>query len=160
MRGSSRRPASPQTPIVGSPFRRSSGTSLLAVEGRGEVDEVRLGPLGSGYRDVLVPGRAVCRFWQAPREKPLELPPLVPPEGDGYMPLYCAAQWIASKGGTVIFDPEDEANWRPTYAALVDAIASDRVRVVGTRNGTRERFPDLISPDARSTIPLPARRWK
>jgi hypothetical protein len=74
-------------------------------------------------------------------ERPLGLPPLVPPEGDGYMPLYCAAQWIASKGGVVTFNPEDEANWRPAFAALLDAIASDRVRVVGTRDGAREQVP-------------------
>ena len=35
-----------------------------------------------------------------------KLPPLVPPEGPGYMPLYCAAQYIATRDGTVEIDPE------------------------------------------------------
>ena len=30
-----------------------------------------------------------------------ELPALVEPEGPGYMPLYFAAQWIATRGGAV-----------------------------------------------------------
>lgn len=114
---------------------------LTSVEGRGEIDEVRYGPLGLGYRDVLVPRKIVRVLWSATREKPLELPRLVPPDGDGYMPLYCAAQWIASKGGAVIFDPEDDTIWRPAYAALINAVASDRVRAVGTRNGSKEQVP-------------------
>ncbi len=114
---------------------------LVAVEGRGEVDEIRYGPIGPGYRDVLVPSKAVRSSWPAPRERQYELPATMPPDGDGYMPLYCAAQWIATKGGTADFDPEDAATWQTAYAALLGAIASDAVRVVGTSGGSREPVP-------------------
>ncbi len=64
---------------------------LTPVEGKGEVDEVRYGLLGTGYREVLVPGKAIRGLWGVPRVESLYLPPLMSPEGDGYMPLYCAA---------------------------------------------------------------------
>jgi hypothetical protein len=132
---------------------------LISVEGPGEVDEVRFGPMGrygafgAGYRDVLVPSKAIRGFWKAPRKKALELPSLVPPDGDGYIPLYCAAQWIASKGGAATFDPEDEANWRPAFAELLDVIASDKVRVVGTREGLREPVPGHHFADCEVEYP-------
>jgi hypothetical protein len=61
----------------------------------------------------------------------VSLPPLVPPVGDGYMPLYCAAQWIATEGNGRIFDPTDTENWRPAFRDLLGAIASGHVRVTG-----------------------------
>ena len=129
---------------------------LTPAEGIGGVDEVWHGPFGLGYRAVLVPSKAVRACWQAPREKPRELPPLIAPEGDGYMPLFCAALWIASKGGEVTFDPEEEANWRPAFAALLAAIASDKVRVVGTKNGTREQVPGFHFADCPVDYPFSA----
>jgi hypothetical protein len=117
---------------------------LVPVEGHGEVDEVRYGLLGSGYRDVLVPGKGLRMFWKEPREKPLDLPPLVPPHGDGFIPLYCAAQWIATKGGTVAFDPEDEPIWRSAFDDLLAAMSSEKVRVVGTSAGQRELVPGYV----------------
>lgn len=53
------------------------------------------------------------------------------PTGDGYMPLYCAAQWIATKGGTFDFDPDDLAIWEPVYDELLAAITSGKLRIVG-----------------------------
>lgn len=114
---------------------------LVAVEGRGEVDEVRRGLMGNGYRDPLVPSAALRGLWRAVSKKPLTLPQSIPPSGEGYMPLYCAAQWIATKGATVEFDPEDESVWRVAYDELLSAIASEKVRVVGTCNGQREVVP-------------------
>lgn len=112
---------------------------LVAIESKGEVDEVRRGSLGTGYREVLVPSVALRRLWpKPPPNYKVALPPLVRPEGDGYMPLACAAQWIASEGGTNDFDPEDKEIWRLAFDKLLGAIASEKARVVGLRNGARE----------------------
>ncbi len=60
------------------------------------------------------------------------------PHGDGYMPLYCAANWIATKGATVNFDLEDLAAWKPVFAELLAVIVSEKVRVVGNRDNAQE----------------------
>lgn len=111
---------------------------LVPVEGKGEIDEVRHGLLGAGYRDVLVPSVAIRGFWRKPIKRVEELPPTVPPDGDGFMPLYCAAQWIATEGGLLEFPPNDPPRWREVYTALLAAITSERVCVVGLRSGERE----------------------
>lgn len=115
---------------------------MVAIQARfGARDEVTDRNLSRGFREVLVPSEPVRRFWAAPKEKRAQLPPLVRPEGLGYMPLSCAAQWIATEGGNRDFDPADEACWREAFDQLLGAIASDQVRVVGTRNGAREPVP-------------------
>ncbi|UDL87216.1 hypothetical protein LGH82_18635 [Mesorhizobium sp. PAMC28654] len=116
---------------------------LVPVQGKGEVDEVRRGLLGSGYRDVLLPAKAIQFFWRKPKEKHDPLPPVMPPVGDGYMPLYCAAQWIATEGGAVDFDPADTTRWQPAFDQLLGAIASEKIRVVGLRSGAREPVPSF-----------------
>ena len=72
--------------------------------------------------------------------KPPKLPELMKPDGAGYMPLYCAAQWIATCGGTKEINPLDEAIWRKAFKDLLDRIASGDVKVVGER-------PDGVSED-------------
>lgn len=74
------------------------------------------------------------------RAKPPKLPELMKPDGAGYMPLYCAAQWIAERGGTPVINPLDEAIWREAFKDLLDRIASGDVKVVGER-------PDGVSED-------------
>jgi len=64
----------------------------------------------------------------------LQLPELVKPDGVGYMPLYCAAQWIATHGGTRKINPLDEVLWHEAYKALLDHIASENVKVLGVRS--------------------------
>ncbi len=92
------------------------------------------------YADPLVPARAVQQLWGHRKEK-LVLPPMMRPEGDGYMPLYCAARWIASEGAFVDFDPEDGKVWNMAFEKLLNAIASEKVKVTGLRNGAREMVP-------------------
>ena len=111
---------------------------LVSVQGTGQIDEVRIGLMGTGYRDVLLPSAALQGYWRLASEKPLKLPETRAPTGEGYTPLYCVAQWIATKGDTVQFDPDDETVWRAAYNELLAALASEKVRVVGTRNGQRE----------------------
>jgi hypothetical protein len=74
------------------------------------------------------------------RAKPPKLPELMKPDGAGYMPLYCAAQWIAERGGTLVINPLDEAIWREAFKDLLDRIASGDVKVVGER-------PDGVSEE-------------
>ena len=114
---------------------------LVAVEGRGEVDEVRYGPLGGGYRDLRIPSGDLQLIWPPPKHGPSALPDLNPPDGDGYMPLYSAALWIATEAGTRKFDPADREAWRPAFDGLLAAIASERVRVTGLVDGVRELIP-------------------
>jgi hypothetical protein len=80
------------------------------------------------YSDVIVPTGAVCAQWPAKLMPPLKLPELMKPEGGGYMPLYCAAQWIAAEGGSISFDPCDESVWKPAYEQLLARVASEEVR--------------------------------
>lgn len=113
---------------------------LVLVTGKSDIDEVRRGSMGNGYSGILLPSAALQRLWRKQVESPLNLPPLMRPDGDGFMPLYCAAQWIATEGGTVDFSPEDPVRWQVAYDALLDAITADKVRVVGMRGGAREKI--------------------
>lgn len=72
----------------------------------------------------------------------LGLPDLQMPIQDGWMPLTAAAQWIATRGGQVSFAADDASSWAPAFDALLAAIASAKVRVVGTPNG----WPDIPIP--------------
>ena len=110
---------------------------LVPVEGHGGVDEVRHGLLGEGYRDVLLPSAIVRSYWHKKDPALEELPHLMPPTGFGYMPLYCAAQWIATEGGRLDFPLSDEQRWRAAFDELLAAISSEKVRVTGIREGLR-----------------------
>jgi hypothetical protein len=66
----------------------------------------------------------------------------MPPTGFGYMPLFCAAQWIAIEGETLEIDPADAGIWQTPFANLLAAIASGAVKIVGV-NG-------------HQTLPVPA----
>ncbi len=114
---------------------------------------------GPGYRDVLIPMRAVRGLWQPrpPVPEPLSLPPLVPPVGGGYMPLYCAAQWIATHGGAANFDPRETDRWREAYRQLLSRVASEEVKVVGLRGGRREPVPAYLFAGIK--IAYPSGHW-
>lgn len=88
----------------------------------------------------------------------VSLPPLERPDGDGYIPLFCAAHWIATEGGRRTFDPADTENWRPAFRDLLGAIASERVRVTGIADqqpalvpahlfaGIQVAYPTVMTP--------------
>jgi hypothetical protein len=57
------------------------------------------------------------------------------------MLLYCAAQWIASKGGVEVFDPLDLPRWKAAYGELLARLACEDVQVVGKVNGVPELVP-------------------
>ncbi len=115
------------------------------------------------YRDVRVRSRSVVGFWpQVPVVTALaDLPPITPPADAGYMPLYCAAQWIATKGNRETIDPLDPMVWHQPYAELLARIASDDVKAIGVRDGQREPIPGyqfagcrVDYPHAESTLEL------
>ena len=75
-----------------------------------QKDAVRPGPLASaGYEAVALPRKGVTALWAEKLDKPvIGLPEIVEPSGPGYIPLYCAAHWIATAGGS-------EASTRQTF---------------------------------------------
>lgn len=118
---------------------------LEVFEERGR-DEVRLNALGvtgpNRYRDVLVSSSTIRGLWREPIErKTLTLPDIIEPVGDGYMPLTSAAQWIATEGGSKDFPADDVDVWRPAFELLLAAIGSDRVRVLGKKDGVSDPVP-------------------
>jgi hypothetical protein len=91
------------------------------------------------YRSVRVRSDDVTRLWIDPRLKNFldppqpKLPPLVVPTGGGFMPLYCAAQWIASRGGSEQFEPLDlsrllSANCWPDLHPMTSGSWAKRTR--------------------------------
>lgn len=117
-------------------------------------DEVRFGALGHGYREVLVPAAAIRGLWREAAEKIERLPPIVVPQGEGYMPLFCAAQWIATEGGKIDFNPGNKSVWEAAFGELLAAISTGNVHAVGTREGSREPVPGYHFADCEVDYPF------
>ncbi|MEP9386778.1 hypothetical protein [Mesorhizobium sp. KR9-304] len=114
---------------------------LVPVEATDETDEVRRGLLSEGYREVLIPSKPLRGFWRRQERPKYVLPPTILPIGYGYMPLFCAAQWIATEGGKVEIDPAEVEVWRPAYTNLLAAIASGAVKLVGVEGHETKPVP-------------------
>lgn len=114
---------------------------LVAIDGPGHTVELKRGPSGDGFRDVLVPSTPIRSYWRRVEPPVLTLPDVVPPVGHGYFPLFLAALWIATRGGKDIFDPADLDRWRPAFRDLLDAIASEAVKVVGKHGHQTQPVP-------------------
>ena len=121
-----------------------------------DIVEAKAG-LGSRalFEHVTVQRGSVTLLWpvRPVRLKP-SLPPLMKPEAAGYMPLYCAAQWIATQGGEVDIDPEDINIWRPAYAALIDFISSGQVAITGVADGSRETIEGAVFAGCQVQYPF------
>lgn len=131
---------------------------LRCFEQAGE-DEVRPEASHLGgyprYHEVLLPSRAIRGLWgESHVVEPLRLPPIVPPTGHGYMPLYCAAQWIAADGGSRDLDPTDTASWTAAFEELLGAITTNRVDVVGTNRGQATPVPSNLFVGIRIEYPF------
>lgn len=128
------------------PIPANEWHDLIAIEERGR-DVLRCARLSpAGYDRVLFPRQSVMALWSEVRhvEPVLKLPPTVRPEGAGDFPLYCAVQWIATKGGTRTFDPSDGRIWDMAYDELKAHIRSGLVNVTGVRNGIPEKIDGNI----------------
>ncbi len=98
-----------------------------------------------GYRDILFPRENIVGIWSMrPPTTAVVLPATMSPHGAGYMPLYCAAQWIATEGGTLNIDPDKMPVWREAYAELLSRIASDEVVVTGVTGGERAKLDGFL----------------
>ena len=104
-----------------------------------EVLRGRESPHVRRYTDIAVDAIAARREWPAAAKLPDRPPNLVRPDGHGYMPLFCAVHWIASRGGAVDVGWDAEG-WENAYADLLDRVAANEVELVGTRGGQRERI--------------------
>jgi hypothetical protein len=114
-------------------------------------DFARYGLLSvAGYSDIAFRQRSVLALWpERHHVRPAaQLPPTVRPDGPGDFPLYCAAQWIATQGGTRTFDPADTSIWDAAFEELKAHIASGHVSVTGVRNGKPERIEGHIFSSA------------
>jgi hypothetical protein len=139
------------------PIPALSWYQLRYVE-QNDRDEVRPDTLfvreEDRYRDVLVPSANIRTIWPSRPIVGMELPPLMHPIGEGHMPLFCAARWIASQGGAKDFDFEDSAIWQTAYDELLASIASGKLTVIGTRNGEREPVPGYHFADCQVDYPF------
>ena len=75
--------------------------------------------------------------------KNLEVGPPIGPKERVHMPLSAVAHWIASEGGAISITT-DEKWWRPAFEKLFAVIVSDRLAVVGRRNGLPEITPNAV----------------
>lgn len=94
---------------------------------------------GRGYRSIVVPSARVRELWLARGDIGSVELQLMAPKGEGYMPLFCAAHWIVTKGGTEPV-PAEPAAWSAAFATLVEKIASGAVEVIGTAGAERVRI--------------------
>lgn len=115
---------------------------------------VGVGPVR--YKDITVPMGGVRGLWGVwpPPAPQMRLPDLVRPDGPGFMPLYCAAQWIATEGGRIDFDGREVERWRPAFAELLARIASEDVKVIGFRDGRNEPLPGYRFAGVRVVHPF------
>jgi hypothetical protein len=92
-----------------------------------------------GYRLVLLAREQVVKLWKPmPPRLPLELPSIVRPDGAGYMTVFHALLWIATRGGAEALEPGDADRWHAAFGALMPEIASGHVLLTGERAGERE----------------------
>jgi hypothetical protein len=122
---------------------------LVDVErdGRDVVQQSRVGiDALSGYMDLAFKSKTVMSLWSQSRmdRRGMSLPETMRPEGPGHMPLYCAVQWIATKGGTVNFEPTYATTWERAYSELLARVSSNQVTVTGVRKGVRERLDGFL----------------
>jgi hypothetical protein len=83
-----------------------------------------------------------------------ELPTQVTPEGPGYMPLFCAAHWIATKGGTVQINARDPGVWEVPFSRLLSRISSNDVTVTGLQDGERRKIEGYVFADVCIDYPF------
>ena len=124
---------------------------LTTIEERGRdvlrFREPRGGLSSRGYDDVVFRRQNILAMWQPRRPEVCEgdvSSQIRPDEGTGYMPLYCAAHWIATKGSTLQIDPLDLEVWKSPFSQLLSRISSDEVAVTGLRKGQRKKIKGHI----------------
>lgn len=108
------------------------------------------------YEEIEFPRNSIMNLWPPKRGgiADLPLPPQIPPTGAGYMPLYCAAQWIATRGGSMDIDPRGQEFWEGPFRELTERIASDEIKVLGVVAGKNEPIPGHVFASLRVDYPF------
>jgi hypothetical protein len=110
--------------------------------------------VGREYASVIMSKEQVIHLWPPHQLKPSnELPKSIKPEGGGYMPLFCAAQWIATKGGTVEFDPAENEKWHNSFSELLARISANDISVTGVTDGERAPVEHYLFAGIRYSFP-------
>ena len=123
-----------------------------------DVVRVRDGGLVSnrGYDNLAFRRQNIMALWmpgQLGREN-LNLPPVMTPDGPGYRPLFCAAHWIATRGGVLEIEPLNQETWREAYSDLLAHIASENVVVTGMGATQREKLDGYLFAGIRVSYPI------
>ena len=130
------------------PLQRKGRTVLLVRKGQSVSG-------ASGYNDVMVLRQSLMALWPLDRcDCDKLLPPATSPDGPGYMPLYCAAQWIATRGGNFTFDPHYTPNWHAPYADLLARISSGELTVTEVRDGIGVKLDPRLFASVRVAYPF------
>jgi hypothetical protein len=120
----------------------------IVVEKNRDVLRCRNGrsPATDEYYDVLFKRTSVLAVWPAQKsdELAIALPKTISPFEPGHMPLYFAAQWIATRGGSADIDPCKLSIWERAYGELLARISSDEIIVTGRRGGQREKLDGYL----------------
>jgi hypothetical protein len=79
------------------------------------------------------------------KDKSYDPPPaLIKPEGNGYMPLFSALLWIATRGFAAKPNKPNNKTWTDAYQQLVNAVASEKVKAMGRRGADSEAIPAAL----------------
>jgi hypothetical protein len=113
------------------------------------------GMLGAAYHQIQFTRQNIVSTWPPARTQfVFSLPPIWSPHEPGYMPLYCAAHWIAARGGTLDVEASHQPVWERSYSELLARIASGDVSIAGLRNGTRENLEAHLFASIRTHYPF------
>jgi hypothetical protein len=120
----------------------------IVTEGNRDVLRFRnrRGPAKAGYNDIKLKRASVVALWPPRKNDKLaaELPKAMSPFEPGHMPLYFAAQWIATRGGVANIVPKDLPIWEKAYAQLLARISSNEVTVTGCSGGQRNKLDGYL----------------
>lgn len=106
------------------------------------------------YEDLTIRSADIRAIWPPLAPRGSALPKPVRPDGGGYMPLSCAAHWIATAGAKVDVSEDDRAAWQEAYKALLRGIEAGKVEVTGLKGDARQRIDGFIFADCRVSIVL------
>lgn len=109
--------------------------------------------VGCSYENITFSSADLRKVWPVVHEPGGGVPPLLRPEKPGYTPLFCAAHWIASRGGDVLID-WDPKLWQDAYTRLLERVCADEIAVIGTQNGPPEPIEGYTFAGCRIAYPF------
>jgi hypothetical protein len=126
---------------------------LSETDDRDDLRDMSRYPFGVHYVDVLLSVADVRKVWTIVWDLSVPVPHLVEPSGDGYLPLFCAAHWIASQGGAV--EPGWTADtWQAAYRHLLCRVQVGTIEVIGERENDIEVIKPYQFASCRIAYPF------